>query len=75
MKKLLTRLCLAVTMFAAPLASAEADSFGLGTGRNGPLKVDGTLRINRSTALAAPLAPGDKVLLDGSKKPSKKGEH
>jgi uncharacterized protein (TIGR03382 family) len=60
MKKLLTRLCLAVTMFTAPLASAEADSFGLGTGRDGALKVADTRPINRFAAVTAPLAPGDK---------------
>jgi uncharacterized protein (TIGR03382 family) len=59
MKKLLIKLCLAVALFATPRASAEADSFGLGTGRDGALTVDRTTRINRSAAVIAPLAPGD----------------
>jgi uncharacterized protein (TIGR03382 family) len=60
MKKLLLKLCLAVAMFAAPRASAEADSFELGTGRNGPLTVDRPTRINSFAAVTAPLAPGDE---------------
>lgn len=58
MKKLLTTLCLAAALSATSQAAAEADSFGLGTGRDGALKVHQSLRINRFASVTAHLAPG-----------------
>jgi hypothetical protein len=57
-----------VALLAAGLCSAvalaEADSFGLGSGRDGPLTVTspGTV-INRYAQVMGPVAPGDNVLL------------
>ena len=54
--------CALVALGAAP-ASAESDAFGLGTGRDGALRVTskGT-RVNRYAMVTWPLAHGDTVL-------------
>jgi uncharacterized protein (TIGR03382 family) len=62
MKKLLTKLCLTATLFTAPWAAAEADSFDLGTGRDGALRVDRPTLINRYAQVIAPLTAGDRSL-------------
>ncbi|HEX8702081.1 MAG TPA: hypothetical protein VF815_24840 [Myxococcaceae bacterium] len=62
MKKLLTKLCLTATLFAAPWASAETDTFGLGSGRNGALRVDHPTPINHYAQVTAPVKAGNRTL-------------
>jgi len=53
----------AVLLPAPRVARAEADSFGLGTGRDGPLTVTSpSLVVNSYAQVTAPLAPGDALV-------------
>lgn len=50
---------LVLLCLAPPKARAEADSFFLGSGRDGALTVTTSRVVNSYAPIAAPLAPGD----------------